>query len=107
MAITAHLPSCSELKRKTQPDDPAMILLRDSHTTTPVVHDPDCFICMDPEFAQMGLPLCRPCPECQKNGRGTGHIPADDIVCSVCDYDELDSPEFEEWCNKQMASSGG
>jgi hypothetical protein len=72
----------------TQPDDPAMALLRDGHTTKPVVHSDSCYICEDPEFAQMGLPLCRPCSACRKAGRGDGHIPADDVSCTVCDFNE-------------------
>lgn len=68
----------------TQKDDPAFALLLDGHVTTPVVHRDDCFICEDPEFARMGLPLCRPCPRCG------GHVAADDSVCDDCDLDELD-----------------
>lgn len=43
-----------------------------------------CYICMDPDFARMGLPLCRTCPDCQ------GHVPADDTVCSDCGVDEYE-----------------
>ncbi|MDT7784568.1 MAG: hypothetical protein QOF58_2987, partial [Pseudonocardiales bacterium] len=46
----------------TQPDDPAFFLLHHGPTSTPRVYRRGCFICEDPEFAQMGLPLCRPCP---------------------------------------------
>jgi hypothetical protein len=65
-------------------------MLDDDFTSTPVVHDDGCYICCDPEFAQMGLPLCRRCPECVRTGRGDGHVPADDTVCSDCGYDELE-----------------
>lgn len=78
----------------TKPDDPAFILLLDEHVTVPMVHDDRCYICNDPEFAQMGLPLCRPCPRCsQKAGQSAGHVAADDSVCTVCDWCEDD--EFE------------
>ena len=68
--------------------DPAYWMLHDDFVTTPVVYDPYCFICKDPEFAQMGLPRCRSCPKCIENDRGSGHIPADDEECSVCGYNE-------------------
>lgn len=69
-----------------QPDDPAYHLLLDDVTTTPVVYRPGCFICEDPEFAQMGLPLCQLCPACTKanNNVKSGHIPADDETCDDC-----------------------
>jgi hypothetical protein len=75
---------------RTRPSDPAYFLLADGHTTKPVVHDPLCYICNDPEFAQMGLPLCRPCPHCREAGRGDGHVPADDTVCTECGHDECE-----------------
>jgi hypothetical protein len=62
----------------TKPSDPAYQLM-----LNPNIHsEPDmdvfrdnCYICVDPEFALMGLPLCRQCPECK------GHIAADDVTC--------------------------
>jgi hypothetical protein len=63
---------------KTLPGDPAYWMLFDGFTTTPAVHRKGCYICEDPEFARMGLPLCRKCPECG------GHIAADDYVCDAC-----------------------
>lgn len=39
------------------------------------VYNEKCYICRDPEFALMGLPLCYPCPECG------AHVPADDTIC--------------------------
>jgi hypothetical protein len=69
-------------------------MLHDSFTSTPVVHDDKCYICRDPEFAQMGLPLCRRCPECVRQGRDGGHIPADDTECTFCGYE--DRPEDYE-----------
>ena len=52
-------------------------LFNDSHTTTPVpgIYNADCYICRDPDFAQMGLPLCKPCLQCG------AHVPADDDLC--------------------------
>lgn len=67
-----------------RPQDPAFWMLLDGHTSTPVVHRDGCYICEDPEFAQMGLPLCRACPDCIRAGRGLGHVPADDDVCDEC-----------------------
>lgn len=81
---------------RTTPDDPAYHLLTDSFTTTPKVTPRDtCYICMDPEFAQMGLPLCNKCPECVKNGK-EGHIAADDTVCTDCGHDIQD-----DWAEQQ------
>jgi len=82
----------------TQPNDPAMILLSnpDIHSKpVPGVYRDDCYICVDPEFAQMGLPLCYPCPQCSaKEGKVAGHVPADDVCCTVCGYDlQEGSPE--------------
>ena len=39
------------------------------------VFNENCYICRDPEFALMGLPLCYPCPICG------AHVPADDCTC--------------------------
>jgi hypothetical protein len=76
-----------------KPDDPAYFLLEQG------LHDPtkrsratapyreSCYICRDPEFALMGLPLCFACPYCK------GHIAADDSVCDDCGKDAQD---FEE-----------
>lgn len=96
------------------PSDPAFFMLLDGHVTVPVVHRDGCYICEDPEFAAMGLPLCSPCPDCVRermevcpvcSGRGAtpdnaachdclavgftggmGHIPADDDLCDECNY---------------------
>ena len=62
----------------TRPDDPAQTLLNDDFQSQPVVYEENCYICNDPEFAQMGLPLCRRCPACG------GHVQADDVVCWDC-----------------------
>lgn len=94
------------------PSDPAFWMLLDGHQSTPVVYHEGCYICEDPEFAAMGMPLCRPCPECVRErlvicpacqGRRTldgetpcptcqavgyagslGHVPADDVTCDEC-----------------------
>ena len=61
------------------PFDPANFLLESSYKTTPEVYLEGCYICEDPEYAAMGLPLCYACP-CGPNG----HVPADDISCTSC-----------------------
>lgn len=72
---------------RTRPSDPAYALLLDGYTSsTTAEYDDDCYICRDPEFAQMGLPLCTPCPRCQAGGR-QGHMPADDPECTICGYE--------------------
>jgi hypothetical protein len=43
-----------------------------------------CYICEDPSFATMGLPLCYPCKFCQ------GHVAADDTVCDACGREQQD-----------------
>ena len=71
---------------RTMEDDPAYALLLDGRVTVPnsSIYRDDCFICLDPEFAQMGLPLCYPCKFCG------GHVPADDTECSDCGSDQMD-----------------
>lgn len=73
-------------------------LYNDSYTSSTTVHDDKCYICNDPDFARMGLPLCRECPECKEKSEGKvlGHIAADDSECTVCGYDE-----YEEAMNDQ------
>jgi hypothetical protein len=70
------------MSQKMKPSDPAYHLLLDDFTSTPVVFRQGCYICNDPEFAMMGLPLCRRCPVCG------GHVPADDTICDDCGLDE-------------------
>lgn len=67
---------------KMKPGDPAYWMLFDGVETTPVVHKQGCYICEDPEFAQMGLSLCRKCPFCG------GHVAADHSVCDDCGIDD-------------------
>lgn len=48
---------------------------------TSSVYNHSCYICRDPEFALMGLPLCYPCIE-KVDGVECGvHVPADDVEC--------------------------
>lgn len=35
----------------------------------------------------MGLPLCSPCCRCRAEGRGDGHIAADDNSCEDCGHE--------------------
>jgi hypothetical protein len=97
-----------------RPHDPAFELLTDNFYTVPAVHRDGCYICEDPEFAAMGLPLCTACPACVRRQEtcgackgtggypdktpcsdclatgilgGLGHIPADDDVCDDCEYE--------------------
>jgi hypothetical protein len=66
----------------TMKSDPATVLIGrvpQSKQTAP--YRESCYICRDPEFAQMGLPLCRACPACG------GHVAADDVVCDDCGHD--------------------
>lgn len=66
----------------TQPDDPAYALLLDPHTSTSTVYKRGCYICEDPEFAAMGLPLCNSCGLCG------GHVAADNVECDDCGADQ-------------------
>ena len=96
--------TCLEVTKSTQmkPEDPAYFLLTDSYTSTPKVYREGCYICEDPEFAQMGLPLCKPCLECQKAGRGDGHIPADDEECDDCGFNAREAWEEEQTRNVDL-----
>lgn len=70
-------------------DDPAQFLKNTPHTSTPTVFKQNCYICRDPEFAQMGLSLCYPCLACG------GHVSADDTVCDVCRADQQELYEAQ------------
>jgi hypothetical protein len=77
--------------------DPAYWMLKDGHTSTKEVHRDDCYICRDPEFAQMGLPLCKPCPKCSaEKGETAGHVPADDEYCDDCGASLVELWEMEK-----------
>ena len=76
----------------------------DGYTSTSTAeHDPNCYICRDPDFARMGLPLCNKCDQCSKRGEPLrpGHIPADDSTCTICGTDYHDTPEYEAYASKQ------
>lgn len=87
--------------RQMKTDDPAYWMLKDGHVSTKEVHRDDCYICRDPEYAQMGLSLCKPCPQCSetelKGGAPMtqGHVPADDEECSDCGYNLREHYERE------------
>ncbi len=70
---------------RTRWPDPAYWMLFDGVETVPTTYAAFCYICNDPEYALMGLPLCRVCPSCG------GHIPADDCQCDYCGSVEADS----------------
>ena len=74
-----------------KPSDPAYWLLErgradPSWRSSTTVYNKDCYICRDPEYALMGLPLCYPCAKCG------GHVAADDTVCDACGYGMCDGP---------------
>lgn len=67
-------------------DDPAYWMLErglndPSARSKSDVYSDKCYICRDPEFSLMGLPLCYKCPKC------SGHIAADNTVCDDCKND--------------------
>lgn len=91
--------TCLGLNKSTQmrTDDPAYWMLSSGHTSTPTTYREGCYICEDPEFAQMGLPLCHPCPRCtEQAGHDAGHVAADDSVCDDCGYDMREAYELEQ-----------
>lgn len=65
---------------ETRPGDPASWMLFDGVETIPTVYDPNCYICNDPEYAKMGLPLCYTCPTCGE------HVAADSGECEHCGW---------------------
>lgn len=63
-----------------RPEDPAYWLLErgrkdPSKRSATTVYQEGCYICEDPEFSMMGLPLCYPCRFCG------AHVAADDCIC--------------------------
>jgi hypothetical protein len=76
------------MSQPMKPTDKAYWMLLDDFTSTPVFDREDCYICRDPEFAQMGLPLCYKCSACQ------GHVPADDTICDDCGEEQM--PDYME-----------
>lgn len=73
-----------------KPGDPAYWMLEQGlidsskRSTTDAPYRASCYICCDPEFSLMGLPLCYKCPAC------SGHVAADDTVCDDCGADASD-----------------
>jgi hypothetical protein len=57
------------------------------------VYNETCYICNDPEFALMGLPLCYSCYLCG------GHVAADDMICDN-GHNQEDDPKFIEFMNQ-------
>ena len=85
----------------TQPEDPAQVLLQDPNvfsTPNPDIFRDTCYICLDPEFAAMGLPLCYPCSACG------GHVAADDTICDDCGKDAQEL--FQEQAEAECAAEG-
>lgn len=72
-------------------DDPAYWMLqkgfkdlaegKEGWITKRTVHNDNCYICNDHEFALMGLPLCYPCPVLIDGVECGSHVPADDEEC--------------------------
>ena len=77
---------------KMNPVDPAYWMLFDEFITTPNprVYRGYCYICRDPEYARMGLPLCYACEVCG------GHVAADDTYCDDCGADQQELWERKE-----------
>jgi hypothetical protein len=63
--------------------------LRDESWRTPThpeIYKETCYICIDPEFALMGLPVCKPCPVLIDGVPCGAHWAADDSECdNGCD----------------------
>lgn len=55
--------------------------------STPTVYRDSCYICRDPDYAQMGMSLCFRCYSCG------GHVAADDCICDECGSDQRDNQE--------------
>lgn len=72
------------------------VLYDDNYQSTPKVHRDGCYICEDPDYRRMGLPLCRRCINCSTKDK-FGHIAADDTVCDDCGFDEQ-----EYWAQCQV-----
>jgi len=75
------------MSKPLEPDDPCYFMLSQGPVSRPVVFKQGCYICEDPEFALMGLPLCTRCLFCN------GHVAADDTVCDDCGKDQHTHPD--------------
>jgi hypothetical protein len=95
--------------KQMTPEDPAYWMLSDGHTTTPTAYKAGCYICEDPEYAQMGMSLCGYCPKCsEKAGEPAGHVPADDTTCDTpgCTYDVCAAYEAEQALKEAAVKPG-
>lgn len=54
---------------------------KEGWVTKTTAYNERCYICRDPEFALMGLPLCKPCNVVVDGVVCGAHTPADDCVC--------------------------
>ena len=54
---------------------------KEGWVTKTTVYNERCYICRDPEFALMGLPLCYPCTHVVDGVQCSQHVPAEDTVC--------------------------
>ena len=76
-----------------KPSDPAYWMLEEGlrdptkRSKSNVKRKRNCYICNDPEFALMGLPLCFACYVCG------GHVAADDSECDDCGHDHSERPD--------------
>lgn len=68
------------------PHDPARKLLSDEFKSIPKVCRDSCYICIDMEFARLGMTLCNLCCACASRGT-EGHIAADDQTCDDCGHE--------------------
>jgi hypothetical protein len=79
-------------------DDPAYWMLTHGETSSTDIRKRGCYICEDPEYAQMGMSLCQACAECSaKTGKPAGHVPADDEECDECGWNARVA-----WQNEQV-----
>lgn len=82
--------------------DPAYWMLEEGlsgerEVEVPKVYNQSCYICNDPEFALMGLPLCYPCYKCG------AHVPADDSVCdNGHDQEDMENRTFADFVKTQV-----
>lgn len=75
------------MSQPMKPGDPAYWMLEQGindprKRSVKKIHRDGCYICEDPEFELMGLPLCTVCTKC------AGHVAADDTRCDDCGHDE-------------------
>lgn len=71
--------------------------------TKTTVYNDRCYICRDPEFALMGLPLCKPCTHAEDGVVCGAHTPADDVECD----EGHTAPEYMEAMEEMHAQDDG